>query len=180
MTMFVRHTVAILVSLLLCVVAAHDAVVDLSMDLETASLDNPGTEQINAAVTAVPEIRTAIVLEHGKIVAEYMREDVDSTKPYHVCSVTKLWISLLFGIMVGEGLIDVNETLGDIFMEEAAWAKVDETELEFKRNVTIYEMLTMTSGLVDTSSLEELLSANFMDGGDVGGGTLAGLLAFPT
>jgi CubicO group peptidase (beta-lactamase class C family) len=76
---------------------------------------NPGAAAITATATAFSEIRTALVLEHGKIVAEYARDDVDPNDFYQVWSTTKSWMSMLFGFAVEEGLIGLGETLGEIF-----------------------------------------------------------------
>jgi CubicO group peptidase (beta-lactamase class C family) len=105
---------AILVPLLFSFIAAND-VIDLSVDLETGNLVNPGAAAITATATAFSEIRTALVLEHGKIVAEYARDDVDPNDFYQVWSTTKSWMSMLFGFAVEEGLIGLGETLGEIF-----------------------------------------------------------------
>ena len=42
----------------------------------------------------------------------------------------------------------MNTTLGEIFVGESDWSEVtDPEELAFKKNITMYEMLTMSSGL---------------------------------
>jgi len=38
--------------------------------------------------------------------------------------------------------------LGDIFTDDSAWADVDDNSTDFRKNVSIKDMLTMTSGLV--------------------------------
>ena len=46
--------------------------------------------------------------------------------------------------------MNINTSLGEIFVgdDHPAWAGMDDTaEIEFKKNVTLYELLTMTSGL---------------------------------
>jgi CubicO group peptidase (beta-lactamase class C family) len=171
---------AILVPLLFSFIAAND-VIDLSVDLETGNLVNPGAAAITATATAFSEIRTALVLEHGKIVAEYARDDVDPNDFYQVWSTTKSWMSMLFGFAVEEGLIGLGETLGEIFTNESVWAELNATEVDFKRNVTIYEMLTMTSGLLNPIIDDPVDGeAAVLDGGDAGGGTLVGSLAWPS
>jgi CubicO group peptidase (beta-lactamase class C family) len=173
---------AILVPLLFSFIAAND-VIDLSADLETGNLVNPGSAAITATASALSEIRTALVLEHGKIVAEYTRDDLDPNDLYQVWSTTKSWMSMLFGFAVEEGLIGLEETLGEIFTNESVWAELNATEVDFKMNVTIFEMLTMTSGLnnpvLDNPALANMTAA-LEDGGDAGGGTLVGSLAWPS
>jgi CubicO group peptidase (beta-lactamase class C family) len=88
-----------------------------------------------------------------------------------------------FGFAVEEGLIGLEETLGEIFTNESVWAELNATEVDFKMNVTIFEMLTMTSGLnnpvLDNPALANMTAA-LEDGGDAGGGTLVGSLAWPS
>ncbi len=110
---------AILAPLLFRFVVAND-VIDLSADLETGNLVNPGAAAITATANAFPEIRTALVLEHGKIVAEYARDDVDPSDLFQVWSTTKSWMSMLFGFAVKDGLVDLEETLGEIFAMKAS------------------------------------------------------------
>jgi CubicO group peptidase (beta-lactamase class C family) len=131
---------AILVPLLFSFIAAND-VIDLSADLETGNLVNPGAAAITATASALSEIRTALVLEHGKIVAEYTRDDLDPNDLYQVWSTTKSWMSMLFGFAVEEGLIGLEETLGEIFTNESVWAELNATEVDFKMNVTILKCL---------------------------------------
>jgi CubicO group peptidase (beta-lactamase class C family) len=88
---------AILVPLLFSFIAAND-VIDLSADLETGNLVNPGAAAITATASALSEIRTALVLEHGKIVAEYTRDDLDPNDLYQVWSTTKSWMSMLLDL----------------------------------------------------------------------------------
>ncbi len=64
---------------------------------------------------------------------------------------------------------------------QTVWAELNATEVDFKRNVTIYEMLTMTSGLLNPIIDDPVDGeAAVLDGGDAGGGTLVGSLAWPS
>jgi CubicO group peptidase (beta-lactamase class C family) len=159
---------------------ADDVVIDLSKDLEIASLNNPGAQAINATAALSPEIRTCVVLEKGKIVASYARDDVDPDEPFQEWSITKSWMSLLFGILTDENVISLNETLGEIFPNDTAWIGVNDTaELAFKKNITIYDLLTMTSGLVNPAYEQmDAYVQSFFPGGDGGGGSLSDSLAY--
>ena len=168
------HTLTVLFLSLTLVASAENVVVDLSQPLETASLNNPGATAIRQTAMANPSIRTSLVLEHGKIVAEYIRSDVDPTTPNHVWSATKSWMSLLFGIMWSEGSLDLNKTLGDIFTNNTIWENVNSTE--FRKSVTIHEMLTMSSGLI-SPPLDP--TETFTNGGNAGGSSLTDSLAYP-
>jgi CubicO group peptidase (beta-lactamase class C family) len=58
-------------------------------------------------------------------------------------------MSLLFGIMVEDGLLSLDTTLGEIFTDDDAWADVTDGSTDFRKGVTVEELLTMTSGLVN-------------------------------
>jgi len=152
-------------------------VLDLSLDFEIASLNNPGAAAIQQTALAYPSIRTSLVLENGKIVAQYARSDVDPNTPFQTWSTTKSWMSLLVGLAVEEGLLDLDETLGEIFTSDTAWSSVNTaTEIEFKKSITIRSMLTMSSGLV---SPPFELTEDLADGGVGGGANLSDSLAYP-
>jgi CubicO group peptidase (beta-lactamase class C family) len=128
---------AALTRLLASEVASADegpVVVDLSMDFETSNLDNPGADMVAAVAAATQDISSALVLEHGKIVANYVREGVDPNEPLPLWSVTKSWISLLVGLAIESGVLTLNETLGDIFTDEAVWTNVTEADFRKKRD----------------------------------------------
>jgi len=148
-------------------------IIDLSQDFpqDTAAMtSSPGAAAIQQAASKDPLIRAAIVLEHGDIVASYHRDDVDPNETtFQVFSTTKSWTSLLIGMLVEDGLLSLNETLGDVFPNTDAWADVTDGSTDFRKNVTIEEMLTMSSGLISPpnsmsdmtwggSSLEDSLS----------------------
>ena len=130
-----------------------------------------------------------------QVVAKYYRDDpeVDPSEPHQVWSTTKSWTSLLIGLLVDEGKLSVEETLGDIFPDEAAWAEVTDGTVDFRKDVSVHEMLTMTSGLIppEVYSLETMsalpedeyvaaVQAYLDDGGVSGGGTsLSHSLAYP-
>jgi len=63
--------------------------------------------------------------------------------------------------------ICLDETLGDIFSSDTVWSTTNTTELQFKLNVTIQSMLTMSSGLVNPPID---FTEDVTDGGGVGGG----------
>lgn len=171
---------AFLTTLLLITEVATSDAVDLSIDLETdfTALNSPGAAAITATAFAFPQIRTTLVVEHGKIVAEYVRDDVDPTIPFQVWSTTKSWISLLFGFMVEDGLIALDETLDQVFRNDSDWPMVTSDEVDFKKNVTIHEMLSMSSGLTGNPPYDPS-TTDYTDGGDAGGASLADSLALP-
>jgi len=65
---------------------------------------------IAGVAAATPDITSALVLEHGKIVASYVREGVDPDEPLQIFSCTKSWISLLLGLVIESGSLSLEET----------------------------------------------------------------------
>jgi CubicO group peptidase (beta-lactamase class C family) len=164
---------ALLTSLM--TLAAASTTVDLSTDLEVANTNNPGAGLLSEVLESFPEIRTGLVLEHGRIVAEYVRDDVDPNKPWDAWSVTKSWMSLIIGKMAESNLLSLDETLFEIWPDESIWTNVTGINVDFRKNVTIESLLTMSSGLINDDDNE----GNVVDGGDAGGRNLAHALSFP-
>lgn len=71
-----------------------------------------------------------MVIENGSIVSSYLSDDADPKKPIQLNSVTKSWMSFLFGTLVDDGLLSLDETLGDIFPDDDAWAGVTDGSTE--------------------------------------------------
>ena len=71
-----------------------------------------------------------------------------------------------------DGLLSLDETLGDIFPDDAAWAEVTDGSNDFRKGVTIEELLTLTSGLFDT--VEMLI----FSGPEPGGQSLQGSFSY--
>ena len=105
-------------------------VVDLSRPTFASSPSvnaNPGADAlIKLASNTIPELRTLLVMEHGCVVAEYTRPDVDPTVPYNVWSTTKSWLSLMIGLMIQDGKVGLDESLGDIFDDCNMWRQNDD------------------------------------------------------
>lgn len=152
-------------------------IIDLSQDIPLdigAIISSPGARAIQEAASQDPLIRAAIVLEHGDIVSSYHRDDVDPNgTTFEVYSTTKSWVSLMIGMLVEDCLLSLDETLGDIFANDDAWADVTDGSTDFRKNATIEEMLTMTSGLI-SSTKDPFGFANCF-----GGCTLADSLSVP-
>ena len=89
-----------------------------------------------------------MVIENGSIVSSYIRDDADPNETLQTNSVTKSWMSLLIGILVEDGLLSLDTTLGEIFTDDEEWSDVTDGSTDFRKGVTIEELLTMTSGFV--------------------------------
>ena len=124
---------------------------DLSQDFPVGNTDNPDAAAIEAMID--PSIYRLLVIDDGTIVMEYQADSVrDDDEAFIIHSATKPWSRLLIGMIIESPKynLSMDDTLGDIFLEESAWELVtDETEREIKKNITIYEMMTMTDGLME-------------------------------
>ncbi|KAL7449470.1 hypothetical protein ACHAWC_001528 [Mediolabrus comicus] len=136
-----------------------------------------GAKAMEQAAIAEPRIRAAIVVENGKVVSSYYRKDITPSDASPIFSGTKSWASLLIGLLVDDGLLSVDQTLGEIFPDDVAWTDVTDGSEDFRKNVTIEELLTMTSGLLDPLA-DSLVT--FLSGEREGGGSsLSDSLAYP-
>ncbi|MDR0532294.1 MAG: beta-lactamase family protein [Oscillospiraceae bacterium] len=95
-----------------------------------------------------------LVLYQGQLVYEHYSKDNSAATRFPVYSVTKSVVSALVGIAVGEGKIKgADQKVIDFFPE----AKIAPGQ-EWKRDMTIEHLLTMTSGIVcDTEEKWELV-----------------------
>eukprot|EP00984_Skeletonema_dohrnii_P004524 scaffold1600_cov79-Skeletonema_dohrnii-CCMP3373.AAC.4 len=152
--------------------AQTPTIIDLSQDIprdEAAISSSPGSKAVQEAAAEDPLFRNVMVIENGSIVSSYHRDDVDPNETHEVRSVTKSWISLLIGLLMDDGLLSLDTTLGEIFSNDEAWADVTDGSTDFRKSVTVEELLTMTSGLIDNHRLEDTN----------GGHSLEGALSYP-
>lgn len=140
--------------------ADDPTIIDLTQEFEIGNVNNPAAREFESVLTR--DIRRFLVLEDGVVVVDYQRDTVEDDDVYNLWSATKAVMSVVMGTILTSDEYDLTmeTTLGEVFTEERYWNEIeDEEELAFKQNITIYELMTMTSGLVsvlDTS----LLSAN--------------------
>ena len=125
---------------LFAIVPRITALVDLSKPYEKS---DPlptiiGQDLIDIANTE-DDIHAFVAIECGKIVAEYGEQDTIR----HLISITKSWTGLLMGIAEKENLLSLDETLGDIWPDEATWANIEDAE---DRNKTTLEQLVKMRG----------------------------------
>eukprot|EP00531_Pseudo-nitzschia_arenysensis_P012835 CAMPEP_0116133780 /NCGR_PEP_ID=MMETSP0329-20121206/10292_1 /TAXON_ID=697910 /ORGANISM="Pseudo-nitzschia arenysensis, Strain B593" /LENGTH=385 /DNA_ID=CAMNT_0003628441 /DNA_START=1249 /DNA_END=2403 /DNA_ORIENTATION=+ len=109
------------------------------------------------------DIRRFIVVEDGEIVKEYQRDTVEDESIFDLWSSTKATMSFIIGTIISSDEYDlsIDDTLGDIFTGDNDWNDiVDLDELEFKQNITIFELLTMTSGLIQPNFLTQFFAGN--------------------
>lgn len=139
----------VLIHTMLASAASAAAVVDLSKELEVdevAVSSSPGAMSVNDYAASDAALRAVMVLEDGKVVANYARDDVGDNEVSPAQSVTKSWTALMVGMLIDEGKLSLNSTLGSVFTDEYIW---DEAmpDADFRKAITIEEMVSMTSGL---------------------------------
>jgi len=86
-----------------------------------------------------------LVLHKGRLVYERYADGWDADTPHNMYSVTKSFTSALAGVAVGDGYIDgPGQRVIDFFPEAAGLPGWEES----KRDMTVEQLLTMTSGIV--------------------------------
>jgi len=93
-----------------------------------------------------PTLRALVVLREGCIIYEYYRRDITVQTQSAVYSITKSILSILFGIAIDERYLRLDEKLVQI-MPDAFDRETD----PIAQNVTIRDLLTMTSGFSEGS-----------------------------
>jgi len=133
------------------ITTSDPVIVDLSQDFEKSNSynDSPGMDMVNALATAESNTQIVTVIQHGKIVGEYVRDDATVTpnQLHPVYSLTKAVAGMLFGILVDQYDTSINTTLGEFFPIETDWDLVDESNVDYMKSLSAYEILTMTTGL---------------------------------
>ena len=71
--------------------------------------------------------------------------DVKPDDTFISFSTAKSFDSLALGLLVDAGLLTLNDTLGEIFIDDSTWENA--THAEYVQGVSIEKLLTMTSGL---------------------------------
>lgn len=119
-----------------------------------------------AEVPARRHIQSIVVVSHGDVVLEQYFRDRRAEDLSNLHSVTKSVLATLTGIAIGEGLLDLETTLGGVLPAEL----FDDPR---KAAITVRQLLTMTSGLEPESphDIDEIA--------DRGESWIAGPLAAP-
>jgi CubicO group peptidase (beta-lactamase class C family) len=111
-------------------------------DWQTAS-----PESQNMLPTGVDHVRdwlkahgskTGMLLRHGRIVGEWYFEDAKPDSRFLVYSTTKSFSSTAAGLAIAEGKFKLDTKIGAVLVG---------VDLEEKRNITVRDLLSMTSGV---------------------------------
>jgi len=102
------------------------------------------------------DINSILIMKNGFLVFEGYFGETDETSVKHIWSCTKSILGLLVGIAIDEGYIEsaqkiVIDYYPDVFIEEENpnWAS--------KRDITIEQLLTLTSGIMGDWMTDEVL-----------------------
>ena len=101
-------------------------------------------ELVDAAVRDVPgrrHIQSIVVAREGEVQLERYFRDRRATDLSNVHSVTKSVLATLAGVAIGDGLLSIEATLGDVFGSDLV------QEDERKRDISVEQLLSMTAGL---------------------------------
>jgi CubicO group peptidase (beta-lactamase class C family) len=129
------------------VASAAAATVDLSTPWAQGSLYNKNKAYCTIQAAMAPcYTRGYVVIQNGLLVAEGYTDGNDQNGKYDAYSATKSWSTFFMGVLVDQGELSINDTLNDIFDNDADWEGVGEAAE--KKTITVEELLTMTSGLV--------------------------------
>ena len=110
---------------------------------EIVGLDKNKLEAAILTASSISGFRSMLVVKNGKLITEEYYARKDDPRPQHVQSITKSITSLLIGIAIDKGLIKSEKEVIKPFFPEYFSKPHDER----KQNITIEQLLTMTSRL---------------------------------
>jgi CubicO group peptidase (beta-lactamase class C family) len=96
---------------------------------------------LQAEADAGQTIHSAMLLQHGKVIAERWLNGADKDSAHVMHSVSKTFTSIAVGFAINEGLLSLDDHLVDIFPE-----KVTGDLSANLRAITIRDLLTMSCG----------------------------------
>lgn len=96
---------------------------------------------LQAEADAGQTIHSAMLLQHGKVIAERWLSGADKDSAHVMHSVSKTFTSIAVGFAINEGLLSLDDHLVDIFPE-----KVTGDLSANLRAITIRDLLTMSCG----------------------------------
>lgn len=151
--------------LLLLAAPLANGLVDLSQPWILAANGNQNELYCTVQASMGDLIVGYVVLQDGVIVAEGYTEGNTASDLNPANSATKSWSSMILGLLVDEGQLQENTTLGELFTDDAIW--VDIVDADEKKTLTVHEILTFSAGLSETLEFSAALTEQ---------NTLAGVL----
>lgn len=108
-------------------------------DADFDAVERDLTRALTEGDPVLGHVRSVLVSVAGETVIEYYHQRTADDHA-HVWSVTKSVISVLVGIAVDEGLLQVDQTLAELLPEHAS------VMTEAQKTITLQQLLTMTAG----------------------------------
>jgi CubicO group peptidase (beta-lactamase class C family) len=90
--------------------------------------------------------RTGLVVRHGRIAGEWYFGDAAASKKYLVFSTSKSFSSTAAGLLIADGKLSLDTTVGQV---------LNDVRPEAKQQVTIRQLLSMTSGVHNNKQLKD-------------------------
>ena len=132
----------------------HDcSTIDWYEEATTELTQDIAWDGVNAFITNAPQkdIQAVVVIKDGKLLFEsYPNQNTVNTL-HDIRSATKSIVSLLIGIAVDQGKLDVEDTMMSFLTDYS----VGEVQNERKERITIEHLLTMASGLDANADKED-------------------------
>lgn len=95
---------------------------------------------------SISSLRSLLIQQDGELIGARFYNNASPDRSYNIKSASKSVISILIGIAVEQGIISLDETLGDYFPDYFR-----ENPDSVKESITIRNLLSMQSGLETTS-----------------------------
>ena len=128
--------------------------------LENHNIDRNVIDSVHQTIDQYP-INAEVIVRNGIIVDEYYKDDYDQTSVFTLQSTSKSITSAIFGIAMEQGYIDSVDTPISTYFPQ-----VLNDGIEYKRQITVWNLLTHTTGLdvSDTANWDTwLASDNWVD-----------------
>lgn len=128
--------------------------------LENHNIDRNVIDSVHQTIDQYP-INAEVIVRNGVIVDEYYKDGYDQTSSFTLQSTSKSITSAIFGIAMEQGYIDSVDTPISTYFPQ-----VLNDGIEYKRQITVWNLLTHTTGLdvSDTANWDTwLASDNWVD-----------------
>lgn len=115
----------------------------------TCAQPNVGASDLSSIydeAESIQSLRSILIQKDGELIGEEYFRNASPDYPYNIKSASKSIITLLVGIAVDQGHVDIDETLGDHFPKY-----FEEKPNPDKEAITIRNLLSMQAGLETTS-----------------------------
>lgn len=115
---------------------------------DSQGLDGGALPDIHAVYDGFP-LLSAVIVKNGRIVDEYYKEGYDETSLFQINSASKSITGALIGLALDQGYIDsLDSPISEYFPQ------VLEPGMEAWQNITIWNLLTNTSGVHTTDDAQ--------------------------